>query len=435
MQVGRRAVFALGIAAVAAWPGAPVANAAAGDASPVPPRLAARAWFLADESTGEPLAASRASRELPIASTTKLMTAHLALQRLPLAKRVPAAPYDPLPAESIVGLRAGERMSVRDLLYALVLASANDAAQTLARGVAGTTPRFVRQMNRSALALGLVHTHYSNPIGLDDVGNYSSARDLVALGRDLLRNRTFRRIADTRKRVLRTGSHPRPITTRNTLLLQDPTATGVKTGHTLGAAWVLVASAERKGVRLISAVLGTPTETARDSQTERLLDYGFSLYRVRRPVRRGEVIARPGLRFRASDLPLVAARAVRVGVRRGQRVQTLVDAPDEVNGPVRRGQRLGRVTVRVDGRRAGAAPLVAARAASAPTVIDKARDRLSNPVVLLLLGCFVILIGSALGWRARSPRPAPSGVDARSAEERMRSREERMRRRRKDGSR
>jgi D-alanyl-D-alanine carboxypeptidase (penicillin-binding protein 5/6) len=435
VQVGLRAALALATALAAAWSAAPAAAAAPGHAAAKPPRLAARAWFLEDETTGEPLVAHSASRELAIASTTKLMTAHLALKRLPLGRLIAAPPYNALPAESIIGLRAGERMSVRDLLYALVLASANDAAETLAIGVAGSVRRFVREMNRSALALGLVHTHYSNPIGLDDVGNYSSARDLVTLARDLLRNRTFRHVADARKRVLHTGDHPRRIITRNTLLLEDPTATGVKTGHTVDAGWVLVASAQRKGVSLISAVLGAPSEAARDAENESLLDYGFSLYRVRRPVRAGEILARPGLRYRDDELPLVAARTLRVGVRRGQTVRRLVDAPRSVNGPVRRGQRIGRVTVRVDGRRVAAVSLVAAQAASAASVIDKARDRILNPLLLLFAGGFVILIGVALARRGRLPRPAFSGPRSRSAEERHRSREERMRRRRKEKSR
>ena len=116
------------------------------------------------------LASHAAAEQLPIASTTKLMTAYVALQELPLGKMVRAAPYHPIYGESLLGLRAGQRISVRDLLYGLILRSGNDAAYDLARAAAGSEARFVRQMNLRAAALGLSDTHYANPIGLDERG-------------------------------------------------------------------------------------------------------------------------------------------------------------------------------------------------------------------------------------------------------------------------
>jgi D-alanyl-D-alanine carboxypeptidase (penicillin-binding protein 5/6) len=248
-----------------------------------PPHLDARAWVLIDAASGKRLAAHAAGRRLPIASATKLMTAYLALRRLHLRDRIPAPPYDGAPAESVLGLEPGERLTVRDLLYALVLQSANDAAVTIARGVSGSQPAFVVEMNAAARELGLDHTHYTNPVGLDERGNHSSAADLVSLTRVLLRDRLFARIADSRKAVLRSGRKRRRIFSRNTLLLRRPWVNGVKTGHTLGAGYVLIGAGERKGVELIAAVLGTPSEAMRDADTLRLLDYGFSLYPKRPP--------------------------------------------------------------------------------------------------------------------------------------------------------
>jgi serine-type D-Ala-D-Ala carboxypeptidase (penicillin-binding protein 5/6) len=248
-----------------------------------PPHLDARAWVLIDAASGRKLAGHAATRRLPIASTTKLMTAYLALRRLHLRDRIPAAPYHALPAESVLGLGRGERLTVRDLLYALVLRSANDAAVTIAKGVSGSQRAFVTEMNRAARALGLRDTHYTTPVGLDARGNHSSAGDLAQLARVLLRDRLFARIADSRKAVLRSGRHRRRILTRNTLLLARPWVNGVKTGHTLDAGYVLVGSGRRKGVELIAAVLGTPSEAMRDADTLQLLDYGFSLYPERPP--------------------------------------------------------------------------------------------------------------------------------------------------------
>jgi D-alanyl-D-alanine carboxypeptidase (penicillin-binding protein 5/6) len=348
------------------------------------------------------------------------MTAHLALERLRLERRVVAPPYPALAGESLLGVNAGQRISVRDLLAALVLRSANDAAFTLARAASGSVARFVGAMNRSASALGLVDTHYANPIGLDARGNYSSARDLVALARRLLREASFRRIADTRHATLRSLQPPRSIDTRNTLLHRAPWATGIKTGHTLGAGYVLVGSGRRKGVELISAVLGAPSELVRDLETLRLLDYGFSLYRLRRPVRNREELASPSIRYSGGELGLVAARPLAAGVRRGQRLDIGILAPDEVEGPVRKGARLGRVTVTVDGLRSGSAALIASRSVPEASSFDVARSWVEDKVALLAVAAFVIVVAVVAVRRRRSP--------IRRSEEEMRAVREQRRR-------
>ena len=373
--------------------------------SAAPPRLEARAWALIDARTGETVVSHGASQQLPIASTTKLMTAYLTLQELPLAKRVRAAPYAAIPGESLLGLRAGERISVRDLLYGLILRSGNDAAETLAVAAAGSEPRFVRQMNLRAAALGLADTHYSNPIGLDEPGNYSSAADLLTLSRRLLEIPAFARIARSRSAVLRSLRPPEAIYTRNTLLLRAGWANGVKTGHTLGAGYVLVGSGRRDGVELISAVLGAPSESQRDTESLDLLDYGFSLYRTRRPLRKGREEASPSIRYSGGELPLLAARTVAVGLRRDQQLSVEVRAPDEVEGPIRRGARIGSAIVLVDGRRSARVPLIASRSIPKAGAFDRARAWVSEHAIPLLAGAFVILIGAAsLRWLLRRRR-------------------------------
>ncbi len=132
-----------------------------------------------------------------------------------------------------------------------------------------------------------------------------------------------------------------------------PWVTGVKTGHTFDAAYVLVGSGRRKGVELISVALGAPSDEARYRANLELLEYGFAQYRRRLPIRAGQDLADPAIRYSGGELPLRAARSVAVGLRRGQRLEVDVRAPDEVEGPIRRGARLGTATVFVDGRRAG----------------------------------------------------------------------------------
>jgi serine-type D-Ala-D-Ala carboxypeptidase (penicillin-binding protein 5/6) len=403
------------IAALAVALATPALAVGAADA----PHPDADAWILIDADDGEKLAGSAVSRELAIASATKLMTAYLVLEELPLDRRLPAAAYSPLPVESVLGTRAGERVSVRDLLYALLLASANDAAVTLAEGVSGSVPKFVDEMNAQAEALELTDTSYTNPIGLDAPGNGSSARDLATLSDELMERKLFRRIVDTTKHVVKTDQRSIPIDTRNTLLFEAPWVTGIKTGHTLQAGYVLVGSAARKGIDLISVVLGAASEAARDAASLDLLEYGFSLYKERTPVRADEPLAAPALTDQDEELELVAKRPVRVSVRRDQQIATEITAPGEVEGPVRRGEPLGEAVVEVDGRRAGSTPLVAARSAEAASFGDKLGSRIP---ILAATGALVILIGVLLVRRRR-------GAGPRTPEERRMHHEDRMRRR------
>jgi D-alanyl-D-alanine carboxypeptidase (penicillin-binding protein 5/6) len=373
--------------------GRPTAPPAATEAGP---DLEARAWALIDARDGAVLASHAASKRLPIASTTKMMTAYVALRELRPEMTVRAAPYDSLYGESLLELLPGVPVSVRDLLYGLILRSGNDSAHDLALAAAGSDAAFVREMNREAAALGLEDTHYANPIGLDEPGNYSSAHDLAVLGRRLLEIPAFAEIADSRSAFLRSLRPPRRIETLNDLLLRVPWATGIKTGHTFGADYVLVASAERKGVALISAVLGTWTETARDLESLELLEYGFSLYRKRIPLRAGEILAEPSIRYSGGELALRAPRKVAVGLRRGQRLRIAVRAPEEVEGPLRRGARLGRATVIVDGRRVASVPLLASRAVPEASAFEVARSSLVDNALWIGLALSAILIGAVL---------------------------------------
>jgi serine-type D-Ala-D-Ala carboxypeptidase (penicillin-binding protein 5/6) len=345
----------------------PVAEAA----PPPPPELAAKAWILVDPDDGAVLASHREARSYPMASTTKLMTAYVARRDLRPGEMVTAPAYTAIPGESLLGLRAGERITVRDLLYGLLLVSGNDAAEALAQAAAGSEDAFVAAMNRAAQRLDLDDTSYANPIGLDEAGNFSSARDLARLAVVLRDDPLFRRIFDTREEVLESGARRRTVVNLNNLVLTVPYVNGVKTGHTFGAGYVLVASARRDGVELVSAVLGAPGELERDADTRALLDYGFSLYDRRTPVRRGKRMAAPALRYQDARLALAPTRQVRLTVREGQRLRTRVRAPREVEGPVERGERLGRVIVRLDGDRIATVPLAAVRSAPAASWVQR----------------------------------------------------------------
>ncbi len=251
------------------------------------------------------------------------MTAYVALRDLPLSRIVRASPL-PADLRRVVAWGCGRgRISVRDLLYGLILRSGNDAAYDLARAASGSEAGFVREMNLHAAALGLADTHYANPIGLDQAGNYSSALDLTTLTRRLLRIPAFARIAASRHAVLTSLRPRRRIASVNALLRMAPWVNGVKTGHTLEAGFVLVGAGRRKNVELIAAVIGAPTDEDRFEGVLGLLDYGFSLYPT--PIRPGRAIPVAATRLwtgpgigRASALgragDFASRRAIPIGV-------------------------------------------------------------------------------------------------------------------------
>jgi D-alanyl-D-alanine carboxypeptidase len=301
----------------------------------------------------------------PIASATKLMTAFIALRELRPSDEVTAPDYAAGAAESLMGLEAGEVASVRDLLYGLLVASGNDAASALAIRVSGSEPDFVAAMNATAARLGLDDTTYTDPIGLDG-GNVSSARDLIDLTIRLRREPLFRKIVDTPRITLGAGPDRHRLTNRNTLVLEEPFVDGVKTGTTLAAGYVLVASGERKSVELVSALLGAPGEEPRDEATLELLDYGHALYRARALVTEGERIASLALGDGRGRLPLVAAGPVMAVARADQETEVRYEPPAPPGGAVTRGQGFGTATVLLDGREAGEVAVVAARDVAAP---------------------------------------------------------------------
>ena len=368
-----------------------------------PPQLDARSWLLIDARTGETLARESPDRRLPMASTTKMMTAYVAMQRLRFDKVVPAVRYEASPGESLMGIQAGQELSVRDLLYGLMLLSGNDAAVTLAVAVAGTVPRFVALMNRTARRLGLGDTSYENPIGLDGARQYSSAADLVALSRVLMSDPRFRVIAGARTATLRSYSPPIEIETGNEFVRDIPWAKGIKTGYTRLAGYVLASDGRRNATELIAAVMGAPSEGVRDAETVELMDYGFSLYRKRVPVRPGKPLAQVPVRFEGEDLPVSSRVQVRIGVREGDSLEVALDLPDEVEGPLARGDRTGSATVRVNGELIRTVPLFADRDVVAPGLLDRTVGLLWSCLICLGIA-LVVILGLALLYRRRQER-------------------------------
>jgi serine-type D-Ala-D-Ala carboxypeptidase (penicillin-binding protein 5/6) len=395
-----RAAPVLAAAALAAAGGAP---AAAQDAERPPPVPRADAALVVDGRDGEVMFAKNAGERQSIASTTKLMTALLTLERTRPREVFLAADYVAAPVESQIGLRPGERMTVHDLFEALLLESANDAAVTLAEGVSGSVDAFVADMNARASELGLDDTSYANPIGFDDPLNYSTAGDLAVLTQELLRRPRFARVVDKPQAELESGARPRTIDNRNVLVASHPFVTGVKTGHTLGAGYVLIGSAKgRGGARVISIVMGEPSEAARDADTLKLLRWGIGRFKRVRVVDDRRVMARADIEHRDERAALVAARDLVVTVRDGERVRRRVRAPQQVEGPLEKGTRVGSVTVFVDGERKRRVALVTASKVPEAGTVRVLISVLGVPLTVLLV--LAILLGAVLvvvGLRTR----------------------------------
>jgi serine-type D-Ala-D-Ala carboxypeptidase (penicillin-binding protein 5/6) len=385
----RRAATVLLALAVLAAP----AQARAAEQAPDIPN--AKAAIVIDGRNGEVMFAKRPGSRREIASTTKLMTALLTLERTRPRQVFRASDYRPAAVESQIGLRPGERMRVADLFKALMLESANDAAETLAEGISGSKAAFVAAMNERARQLGLAGTSYANPIGLDDPDNYSTARDLAKLTFDLMQLPRFARVVDTPEAQLKSGARPRTVENRNVLIGLYPFVNGVKTGHTTQAGYLLVGSARSQiGGRVISVVMGEPSEQGRDVDTMKLLRWGLGRFHRVRVLDHHRPLARPDVEYFDERSALVPKRGLVLTLRDGERVSRSVNAPNQLSGPIPAGERVGSVTVSVDGERVRAEPLVTAAGVPAAGTLRVLTSVLGVP--LTVLAVVVILIAAAL---------------------------------------
>jgi serine-type D-Ala-D-Ala carboxypeptidase (penicillin-binding protein 5/6) len=386
-------------------------------ADPPPPELSAPSAILIEASTGDVLYERAADKPRAIASTTKLMTALLTMEKAKLGDMVTASSYVAAPIESKLSLRPGEELSVADLLRGLMLESANDAAVTLAEHVSGTRAAFVRLMNRRARELELRNTHFDNPIGLDGPGNYSSAHDLARLAVILRKHSFIRKIADRTSATLTTGYRPRTIRNRNTLLAKDKDINGLKTGHTTTAGYVLVGTRRYKKITLVSVVLGTPSMAARDADSLALLKWGEGFYHVITPVNRGITVAEPEIEYRpGATLDLVTSGSVRRSVRSDAKITINdVDVPDMVTGPISSGQQFGYREVFADGKRIAAVPIVAQYFVPAADFPQRAKNSFTRlPMLIIAVAVLggTVLVARRLrrGPRRRPPRSEPEAA-------------------------
>lgn len=332
----------------------------------MPSGTKAQSAVVMDAENGRLLWALRPRERRLIASTTKIMTAMVAISRTRPNQMLTATNYAADPAESLLGLKPGERMTAEDLLKALLLVSANDAADTFAARTATSRSAFVAAMNRRAKAVGANDTLFGNPVGLDVPRTYSTAHDLAKMTRSALSEPRFANIVDKSRATLRSGSTTRRIRNRNKLVGRYSWVDGVKTGRTLAAGYLLVGAASREDAKVISVVTGEPSESARDADTLKLLKFGRAFFRPVEPLRRSRAALELPVALQDIKVSAYPQRSVKFAVRSGDRVRVTAFAPDELEGPLAAGTRVGTATVLRNGKATAQVPLRLREAVPAP---------------------------------------------------------------------
>ncbi|WP_422443820.1 D-alanyl-D-alanine carboxypeptidase family protein [Thermoanaerobacterium sp. DL9XJH110] len=317
----------------------------------------AGAYVLMDAITGRVLIENNSEERRAMASTTKIMTAIIALERGDLTSKVRVSGRASAVRGSSFRLEPGEEMSLESMLYGLLLPSGNDAAVAIAEHIGGSVENFVKLMNQKALEIGAVNTHFMNPHGLDAPGHYTTAKDLALIARYALTMPKFREIVKTPQKEILEGNFPRRLYNTNKLLWRFEGADGVKTGYTGKAGKCLVASATRDGIQLISVVLGTRDHFGNSFN---LLSYGFSRFKPLEVVNEGkiygEIIVENGV---IDKSPLAAKYDVLLPVEKGETVNLRAVTPDKIKAPVYKGQEIGELHIYINGKPVYKTPLVA----------------------------------------------------------------------------
>lgn len=334
---------------------------------PGAPAVTADAAVLMDARTGQILYGKNAGQRRAPASTTKIMTALLALEGGHLGQVVTVSPNAASVGEASLDLRAGEKLTLEELIYGALLRSGNDACVAIAEHIAGTEQNFVLLMNQKAKMIGAEDTSFKNTNGLPAAGHYTTARDLAVITRYALSNHTFQKIVSTRGKMI-SGDGDRYLNNTNRLLWSYAWADGVKTGTTSEAGNCLVASATKDGRQLISVVLHSDN---RWSDSIKLLDYGFEAFDYVRVLEQGvgfeTVAVKDGTGKEVRAVASAELGAV-IPKNRQEYLEKIVEINRDLTAPVKKGQQVGRVTVLVKGEVIGSADLVSDRDVEKRTV-------------------------------------------------------------------
>ncbi|MFN4342093.1 MAG: D-alanyl-D-alanine carboxypeptidase family protein [Azonexus sp.] len=332
---------------------------------PVPPSLAAKSWLLLDMSSNQVLNTEKPDERIEPASLTKLMTAYLTFaaihkKTLALDQLLPVSEKAWRTGGSKMFVRVDTQVAVEDLIKGMIVQSGNDACVTLAEGIAGSEENFAQMMNREAQRLGMKNSHFTNATGLPDPNLYTTARDLSLLAAALIRDfpEEYKKYYSMKEFRYNNITQPN----RNRLLFLDPTVDGVKTGHTEAAGYCLISSALRNQRRLLSVVLGTASDNARASESQKLLNWGFISYDAVALFAKDQAIAT--LRVWKGARSEITARLpddLNVSVPKGyaDKVKSEFVPEPRLIAPIEAGQKLGVIKVSIEDKPYGEYPVTA----------------------------------------------------------------------------
>lgn len=353
------------------------------------PGVSAASAILVDADSGRVLFEKDAHTQRSIASTTKLLTALVAVESTPDLSRVVTITAEHWAEGTSMYLKPGEELTLEELLYGLLLQSGNDAALAIATGCAGDVATFVEWMNQWAQDLGMEDSHFANPNGLDEDGHYSTAYDMALLARAVLKSDILCEIVSTRS-ATKAG---RTLSNHNKLLWQYEGCTGMKTGYTTGAGRTLVSSATRNGQTLICVTLNDRNDWEDHAA---LFDYGFTSWPVHSLAVGGKVFR--SLPVEGSLIPQVqvtVAQDVSYPLSASEQVRVVVTLPDEVSAPQVTGGVAGRLTFYLDEQVIGETDLLYAQTIpenrAGPTLVERVRNfllRQKDNAALAVMGIF-----------------------------------------------
>ncbi|PUE22985.1 peptidase [Limnohabitans sp. JirII-29] len=354
---------------------------------PQPPEIAARAYLLVDVTANQVLAELDADKPVEPASLTKLMSAYLVFDALK-SKKITL--QQTMPVSERAWKMPGSRMfidpkmkvPVEDLVKGMIVQSGNDATMALAEGVGGTAEHFVQMMNAQAKVLGMKSTGYKNPEGLTEAGHITTARDLSILASRLVQDFPDYVGYYAIKKYRYPGTPTANESNRNLLLFRDPSVDGLKTGHTEAAGFCLIATAKREapGVgprRLLSIVLGASSENARATESQKLLNWGYTAFDAVKLFEANQAVVSPSVwKGRSNVVKLGRSQAIVVAVPAGaaSRIQTQAARPEPLVAPMVRGQVLGALKVTLDQQPLVDVPLTVLETVEQAGVLGRAWD-------------------------------------------------------------
>ncbi|WED44331.1 D-alanyl-D-alanine carboxypeptidase family protein [Legionella cardiaca] len=347
--------------------------------TPSAPTLNAKAYILIDVNSGKIIAEKNSEEKLPPASLTKMMTLYvisnaLHNEQIHLTDSVRISRDAWKTGGSRMFVKEGQQVAIEDLLKGIIVDSGNDACVAMAEHLGGSEPGFAEIMNQQAQNLGMKDSHFTDSTGLPDENHYTTAKDLAILGRALVLN--FPQYYDWYKQKWFTYNGIRQ-PNRNRLLWRDSQVDGIKTGHTNEAGFCLVSSAKRDNMRLIAVVMGSPTETARADDSERLLNYGFRFFETHELYKGGQTITEVPVYKGSIDKLNVGLREdqfVTIPNGQYQRLSINTKMSQNLEAPIKKGDKVGELVIQFDNNVLGTQNLYALQEVPQGGIFTRMKD-------------------------------------------------------------